>query len=154
MKVITQRDEEDRQRLHVRRSNLVEDTIIAFSRPTFDVSKMLQVTFIPEGSVDDGGPRREFFQLAIKEFMKKSSLFIGWPENVIPQHNVEAVANNTYFVVGKLIATSIVQGGQAPLCFSKAVVDFLIYDEVKSKVCLDDIPICDIRVKLRKVITL
>ena len=49
--------------------------------------------------------------------MKKSSLFIGWPVNVIPQHNVEAVANNTYFVVGKLIATSIVQGGQAPLFF-------------------------------------
>ena len=40
------------------------------------------------------------------------------------------------------------------LCFSKAVVDFLTYDLVKSKVCLDDIPICDIKVKLRKVITI
>ena len=28
-----------------------------FLRPTFDVSKMLKVTFIPEGLVDDGGPR-------------------------------------------------------------------------------------------------
>lgn len=41
MKVISGRDEEDRQRLHVRRSNLVKDTIKAFSRPTFDVSKIL-----------------------------------------------------------------------------------------------------------------
>ena len=153
MKVISGRDEEDRQRLHVRRSNLVKDTIKAFSRPTFDVSKILKVTFIPEGSVDDGGPRREFFQLAIKECMNTSSLFTGWPRNVVPQHNVEAVANNTYFIVGKLIATCIVQGGQPPVCFAKAVADFLIYNEVRSKACLEDIPDCSVRDKLRQVIT-
>lgn len=153
MKVISGRDEEDRQRVHVRRSNLVKDTIKAFSKPTFDVSKMLKVTFIPEGSVDDGGPRREFFQLAMKECMKTSFLFTGWPENVVPQHNVEAVANNTYFIVGKLIATCIVQGGQPPVCFAKAVADFLIYNEVRSKACLEDIPDCSIRDKLRQVIS-
>lgn len=107
MTVISGRDEEDRQRLHIRRSNLVHDTIRAFSRTTFDISKVLKVTFIPEGSVDDGGPLWEFFQLAIKECMKTSSLFTGWPENVVPQHNVEAVANNTYYIVGKLVLSRV-----------------------------------------------
>ena len=152
MRVISGRDEEDKQRLHVRRGNLVQDTIRAFARPTFDISKVLKVTFIPEGSVDDGGPRREFFQLAVKECMKTSSLFTGWPENVVPQHNVEAVANNTYYIVGKLISTCIIQGGQPPLCFSKAVADFLIYNEVRSEACLDDIEDRNVRDKLRQVI--
>ena len=151
MRVISGSDEEDKQRLHIRRSNLVHDTLRAFSRATFDVSKVLKVTFIPEGSVDDGGPRREFFQLPIKECMQTSSLFSGWPENVVPQHNVEAVANNTYYIVGKLIATCIIQGGQPPLCFSKAVADFLIYNEVRSNVCLEDIQDGSVRDKLKQV---
>ena len=53
--------------------------------------------------MDDGGPRREFFQLAIKECMNTSSLFTGWPRNVVPQHNVEAVANNTYLLLVNLL---------------------------------------------------
>ena len=76
-RVITGENEEDRQRLHVRRSNLVIDTLNAFSRRSFDVSKMLKVVFISEGSVDEGGPRREFFQLAVKEVLKCGSYFTG-----------------------------------------------------------------------------
>ena len=89
-------NEEDRQRIHVRRSNLISDTIRAFSRPTFNVSKLLKVVFVGEPSVDEGGPRREFFQLIIKELFSYSGLFIGWPQNVVPVHNVEALAKNEY----------------------------------------------------------
>ena len=72
------------------------------------------------------------------------SLFTGWPLNVILQCNVEAVASNTYFTVGKPIATCLV-------CFSSAVADFVIYNEVRSKACLEDIPSRDIREKLEMV---
>ena len=67
-KVINGEDEEDCQRLHVRQNSLINDTLAAFSRSGFDVSKMLKVVFIPEGAVDDGGPRREFFQRGAKEW--------------------------------------------------------------------------------------
>ena len=109
------------------------------------------MTFIGEASVDEGGPRREFFQLAVKEVLKMPSLFTGWPENVIPQHNVEAVAKNTYFTVGRLLSTCIVQGGQPPVCFSRGVADFIVYDEIRSKPCLKDIPCPSLQDKLRKV---
>ena len=151
-KVINGEDEEDRQRLHVRRNSLVKDTLAAFSRSSFDVSKMLKVVFIPEGAVDDGGPCREFFQLAVKEVLKSGSFFTGWPSNVVPQHNIEAVAEGTYFTIGKLIATCLVQGGQPPVCFSSAVADFLVYNEVRAKPCLDDIPNLNVREQLAKVI--
>ena len=152
-KVITSNDEEDKQRLFVRRREIVKDTLGAFSMPNFDVSKMLKVTFIGEASVDEGGPRREFFQISVREVLRRPSLFTGWPHNVVPQHNVEAVANNTYFTIGKLLATCLIQGGEPPACFSPGIADFIIYDEVLSNPCLKDIPSQDIQETLRKVFT-
>lgn len=152
--MITGINEEDRQRIHVRRSNLITDTIRAFSKPTFNVSKLLKVVFVGEPSVDEGGPRREFFQLIMKESFMASGLFVGWPQNIIPVHNVEALADNKYYVIGKLITTSLVQGGQPPVCFSAAVAEFLVYDEITSNPCLEDISDYDVREKLKKVNTL
>ena len=45
--------------------------------------------FIGKTSVDDDGPRREFFQLLMKEAFTTSGLFVGWPNNVILIHNWE-----------------------------------------------------------------
>ena len=150
-KVITGDDEEDRQRIHVRRSHLIFDTMRAFSKATFNVAKTLKVNFIGESSVDEGGPRREFFQLALKEAFTTSGLFCGWPENVVPIHNVEAVANNNFYTIGKLIATCLVQGGQPPVCFAGAVADYLVYNEIKCQPCLDDIPDYTVQQNLKKV---
>ena len=150
-KVITGQDEEDFQRIHVRRSHLFSDAMRAFSRATFNVSKMLKVVFVGEPSVDDGGLRREFFQLLMKEAFTASGLFVGWPKNVIPIHSVEAVAANKYYTVGKMIATCLVQGGQPPVCFAAAIADYLVYDEIRGETSLNDIPDFTVRQKLKKV---
>ncbi len=141
--------EEDFQLVNVRRTHLLQDAIRAFSKASFNCSKMLKVTFIGEASVDDGGPRRELFQLLMKDCFSKSSLFTGWPGNAVPLHNVEALALNRFYLVGKMVSTSLVQGGQPPLCLAKAVADFLIFDEIKSDPCLEDIPDIFVREKLQ-----
>ena len=146
--------EEDKQRIHIRRNRLFADSLQAFSRPTFNVSKMLKVVFIGESAVDDGGPRREFFQLLLQEAFSKSGLFVGWPDHVIPIHHVEAVATNKFYIVGKMVATCLVQGGQPPVCLAGAVADYLIYEEVQSDHCIADIPDSGIRQKLEKVCVL
>lgn len=84
------------------------------------------------------GPRREFFQLLMHDIFK-SSLFAGFPGSC------EAVSDNTYYVVGKMIATCIIQGGEVPACFAQAVADYLVMDRVVSPVCLGDIPDYEIR---------
>ena len=150
-KVIIGSDDEDCQRVSVRRSHFFKDSVRAFSRPHFCASKMLKVVFIGEQSVDDGGPRREFFHLLMKDAFAISGLFVGWPSNVIPVHNVPAVAGNKYYIVGKMISTSLVQGGQPPVCFSSAIADYLVYDEVRSNACLEDIPDHSVRQTLVKV---
>ena len=138
--MIVASDEEDYQRIHVRRSHVLKDSLRALSNPHFKDSKMLKVRFIGEQAEDEGGPRREFFRLATREAFCSSGLFVGWPDHVIPTHNVEAIASNKYYVVGKLLAMSLVQGGQPPLCFSAAVADYLVFDAVKSEPCISDIP--------------
>ena len=149
-RVITSQDNEDVQRIHVRRASVFSDALRQFSKPTFDVSKLLQVWFIGEEAVDEGGPRREFFNLLMHDIFK-SELFAGFPDHVVPLHNVEAVAKNVYFVIGKMIVTCIVQGGEIPICFASAVADYLVFDRVSSKVCLDDIPEYEVRICLQKV---
>lgn len=151
MKVIIGSDEEDCQRIHIRRSHLFSDAMRAFSRPTFNVSKMLKVIFIGDTSVDEGGPRREFFQLLMKEAFSVSGLFAGWPDSVVPIHNVAAVTSNEYYVVGKMIATSLVQGGQPPVCFAPAIAEYLVYDKIRSEPNMNDIYDHSVREKLEKV---
>ena len=133
----------------MRRRLLFEDALWAFSRPTFNVSKVLKVTFIGEEAVDDGGPRREFFSLLVKDTFHSSGLFTGWPSNVVPEHSVEAVATNKFYVVGKMMATCLVQGGQPPLCFAKAVADVLVFGKIKSLPCLEDIPDYEVWEKMK-----
>ena len=143
-KVITGRDEEDHQRICVRRSHLFSDAACAFSRPNFNVSKLLKVVF-------EGGPWQEFFQLLMKEAFTSSGLFAGWPQNVVSIYSVEAVAANSYYIVGKMIGTCLVQGGQPPVCFAAAVADYIVFDEVKSEPSLNDIPDHTVWNKLEKV---
>ena len=127
------------------------DALRQFLRKSFDVENMLKVQFIGEEAVDAGGPQRELFHLLTHEMFMASTLFEGFPSHVIPYYKAEAVANNTYYYMGKMMSTSVVQGGEVPVCFAKAVADYLVYDEVKSPVCLDDIPQTNVRESLHKV---
>jgi hypothetical protein len=77
-KVIKELDE-DVQRITVRRSNLLTDSFRIFSRSKTDLTKRLKVVFLGEASVDEGGPRREFFQLLLKEIFVDSGLLAVWP---------------------------------------------------------------------------
>ena len=65
--VITSTDDEGFQRITVQRSHFFLDPFCAFSKSSFNVSKLLKVVFVGESSVDSGvdsgGPRQEFFQL-------------------------------------------------------------------------------------------
>ena len=143
-------DNEDVQQVHIRRSHVLADAFRYFSKETFCTDKILKVQFFGESAVDDGGPRREFFHLLLHEIFK-SSLFTGYPKNLVPAHNIRAVSENKYFTVGKMIATCIIQGGEVPACFANAVSDYLVLDRVVSPVCLDDIADHEIKDCLKKV---
>lgn len=88
----------------------------------------------------------------MKAALQHSLLFTGWPDHVLPVHNINAVAESKFYLIGKIIATGLVQGGEPPVCFSAAVADFIVYDSVRSKFSIDDIPDNDVCDALRKVL--
>ena len=149
--VVSALDIDDVQRLHVRRTHIFTDSLRQFTKSSFDVSKILQVTFVGEAAVDDGGPRREYFKLLQQSIACSSGLVVGWPHHVVPIHNVDALMHNKYYVVGKMLATALVQGGEPPVCFAGAVADFIVFQTVKSAVNVDDIPDVAVRQCLQKV---
>ncbi len=71
---------------------------------------------------------------------------------MIPVHSFQAVATNKFYLVGKMMTTCLIQGGQPPLCFARAVADVLIFGNIKSAACLEDIPDYDVREKLKQVV--
>ena len=114
---VVQAAHEDFQPIHVRRSSIFEDTVKAFSKQSFNASKMFKVQFIGESAEDEGVPRWEeyFQQLAFQS----QAMFSGWPCHTIPVHNISSIAG---IIIGVMIA---IQGGQALACFSPAVADYL-----------------------------
>ena len=149
---VLNRDEEVCQRINVRRSDVFQDGIHACGRPSFDASKCLKVHFIGEPAVDQGGPRREFFRLFLSEVGQISGMFHGWPDYLSPVSNLQAVANKTFLTCGKVLASMIVQGGQAPR-FSTPIADFIVYGEVCCPENLEYIPDMEIQEKLKRVCT-
>lgn len=70
--------------VNVVRSGVLDSALRAFKRRAFNPYSRLDVVFVDgcgagEGSIDDGGPRREFFRL-LMEAMIHSKYFVG-PED-------------------------------------------------------------------------
>ena len=88
---IEPKDNDDYQRINVRRSHLSKDAFRLFAKQSFNECKMLRVVFVNDPGVDEGGPRREFFRHLTRECFQKSGLFSGYPDHIVPLHNVDAV---------------------------------------------------------------
>lgn len=76
----------------------------------------------------------------LHDIFNHSGLFAGYPNNVVPLHNVQAVESNKFYVIGRIIAMSLVQGGEAPACFSNAIADYLVCERISSPMDICDIP--------------
>lgn len=143
VKVVCGEHKEDFQPIHIHKSCIFEDAVRAFSKPSFDAAKMFKVRFIGESAENEGGVKREFFQRLVKAAFQSQAMFSGWPCHTIPVHIITSFIND-FFLVGVMIAMTLIQGGQAPACFSPAVADYLVFNDIWSKPCIDDIPDADV----------
>lgn len=142
------------QRINVRRSQLLNDSLAAFSRPTFDPSCNLKIRFIGEPAVDEGGPMREYFRLFTKSLSMAGSLFQVSAGGILPAHNIPALVKNTYKLCGQTLALGILHGAQSPTCFTQEVAHFLVHGTTlnrREEEILGAIPDADIQGKLQKV---
>ena len=105
-------------KFNISRSHLWEGALRGHKRKSFSPESKVSVKFTddsgtPEGAVDLGGPKREFFTL-VMEWMMNSQLFCGTEKNKYLSCNSNYLGGDFYFYAGELIAMSVVHGGPGP----------------------------------------
>lgn len=135
------------KRITVRRDMLLQDSIVHFKQHDLDVLLPIRVTFEGEPGVDGGGPRREYFTLLLKSLISPKTsfrLFEGREGRLLPMKNTDALRGKLFKLAGKMIASSILNGGPGFPFLSPPVYEYLLNglsESLISLVTTDDI--CD-----------
>lgn len=101
------------------RRKVLESAFRGIQRPTFKLNSRIYVKFSGEIGQDHGGPRREFFRLALKEL-----------EIRIFTYNVQLLEENKYVIAGRLVALSFAQEGPSPRYFNEVLFDLMVGGKV------------------------
>ena len=95
----------------IQRRSILSSTLRAIGRKSFSFLQRVTINFSGEDAVDGGGPKREYFRLLMAA-IKEMGIFHGqWFS-----HDLTLLQDNKYFIAGKLVGWSIVQGGPGPRC--------------------------------------
>lgn len=113
--------------LHIRRNHMWHDALRAITKPTFDPLLPVRVTFIGEPAVDDGGPRREFFTLALMKMSEDATIFQGPLECWSFVHNMQGLQKRLFFYAGLFVGLSMANGGPGLACLAKTIYSYLCY---------------------------
>ncbi|XP_052215909.1 uncharacterized protein LOC127834252 isoform X10 [Dreissena polymorpha] len=103
-------DKESVTKLLVMRSDVLNTALKGLNRKKINFKSSLYVKFSGEIGEDQGGPRREFFRLALKA-LQDSGFFEGPETTKIFSHNISLLDTDQYRVIGRLVALSLVHGG-------------------------------------------
>lgn len=116
--------------LRVHRTNLIQDTLQQLSRyQPEEYKKPLKVQFIGEQGIDEGGVRKEFFQLLIKElFDVNYGMFTVDDETRVYQFNPLSLESSIEFeligiVLGLALYNSIILDIRFPLFIYKKLLN-------------------------------
>ena len=139
-------------RIVVRRKHIWKDTLRAFSRSSFDSQKAVNIIFVGEEAVDAGGPKREFFHLALEALANDGQIFQGPSDRRSFVHNIQAVAHKKFFYAGMLVALSLANGGPGFPCLAESVFNYLCYGlGPKVQPEMKDLPDLEMKGKLEEV---
>ena len=117
------------KRISISRENILEDSIIHFKKHNDSLCPQVRVRFDGEPAIDPGGPRREYFTILLTSLVScKSSirLFEGREGRLLPMKNTDALRGQLFKVAGRMISTSIVNGGPGFPCLSPAIYEYLV----------------------------
>eukprot|EP01117_Protostelium_nocturnum_P015739 TRINITY_DN6123_c0_g1_i1.p1 TRINITY_DN6123_c0_g1~~TRINITY_DN6123_c0_g1_i1.p1 ORF type:complete len:719 (-),score=103.52 TRINITY_DN6123_c0_g1_i1:50-2206(-) len=95
--------------IKVNRENLVQDTLYALSQySSEDLKKELRVHFVNEEAVDEGGVKKELFQLIVREiFDEKYGMFIHNKETHSYWFNPNSTDFSEFELIGKILGLAI-----------------------------------------------
>ncbi|KAB0790677.1 hypothetical protein PPYR_12030 [Photinus pyralis] len=138
-------------KVNVCREQVFQGFVRSVRRPRFSEFNKFSVKFadvegIAEGAIDEGGPTREMFRIALQE-VQNSSMFTGRTQKHLCLSD-KHLNKNEYFEVGRLISLSLVHGGPGPRFFCDTL--FGLIANIKVQPTLEDV-IPEIQVELAQL---
>jgi len=141
--------------IHIRRNHMWHDALRAISKSTFDPLLPVRITFIGEPAVDDGGPRREFFSLALKKMSEDGTIFQGSLECRSFVHNIQGIQTRRFFYAGLFVGISLANGGPGLGCLAKSIYSYLSHGLQKRREFREEEIPCDkVKEQLQQVFRL
>nr|XP_023665910.1 uncharacterized protein LOC111842969 isoform X2 [Paramormyrops kingsleyae] len=140
--------------INVLRNEEFDCALRAFRRPAFDPESKLDIIFIDEdgqgeGAIYEGGPTREFCRLLMRQ-LQGHQIFEGPLEARNLALDSVALHNNTYRIVGQMLAVCLIQGGVSPHFFSQRLVNQLL-SLPSAPATIEEVVDHGLRTKLEKI---
>ncbi|XP_065121922.1 uncharacterized protein [Paramisgurnus dabryanus] len=134
--------------------NILKSTVQAFKRRKFNPEARLDVIFvdseqISEGSVDGGGPTREYLRLLMKA-IHQSSIFEGPETDKTLALDSQALEGKLYTQIARMISVCAIHGGVAPNFFSERLFN-QVCDKPTARATLDEVSDVTFKEKLLKI---
>ena len=108
-----------------------------------DWNKSIKVNFIGEEGVDSGGLFREFFTL----LFRGTNVFEGNTFSFDP----DLLAKKRYCLIGKAVATAILNGHPGPRCLSRHITAYILEGKEPEYIQTEDILRADVRAVIKQV---
>jgi len=116
--------------LKVRRSHLIQDTLLRVSRQHQDLKKPLKVQFVGEDGIDEGGVQKEFFQLIMAQIFDVSYGMFTYDEDrrVFWFNRASFESHREFELIGVLLGVAIYNGVILDVRFPHVVYKKLMRD--------------------------
>lgn len=108
--------------LEVNRDSLVEDTLQQIDMKGINLKKPLKIKFIGEEGVDEGGVKKEFFQIIVKKFFESDyEMFVYKEAQRVYWFNPVCKESQYYELLGILLGLAIYNGVNLDVRFPMAL---------------------------------
>ncbi|XP_006835432.1 PREDICTED: G2/M phase-specific E3 ubiquitin-protein ligase-like [Chrysochloris asiatica] len=133
------------KKLYINKANIWNSALDGFKNQNFNPSYTIEVAYVNESDNfgrEHPGSKHEFLSL-LMQHLENSSLFEGSLSKNLSL-NSQALKENLYYEVGKMLAISLVHGGPSPGFFSKTLFNCLVYGPENTQPILDDVSDYDV----------
>lgn len=129
-----------------------------YKRPDLNLKKQLDVSFSGECGADMGGPSKEFFHVSLASLKRVDpvynfQLFTGEEGHLVPVYGADVLSSGCFQMAGKLLAHSILHGGDAFFGLAPAIKEYLVsgsIEEAGKLVTPADLPDVELRTLLEE----
>ena len=113
--------------------------MVQFLKRSFDPHKSIRVIFHGEEAADGGGPRKEYFRLLCRSIQEQSGVFFHTQQIVNFRPSVSLFLERRFYLVGLMIATSILHGGPAFPFLPRAIYDYIAHGQTAADCAVADV---------------